>query len=204
MLLKRQKEMEVFPIIKRNCDIILSFLAVYFFSPLILLIILTLLLDPHGKILFKQKRMGFKEKSFYIYKFNTINVKREKKCKIRRFLRCTHLDELPQFFNVLKADMSLVGPRPEIYKIAEEYNSNQKKRLNIKPGLTGLWQLSLYINEPIHKHLEYDFYYIKNQSFWLDTIIILKTIIQIFKKIFLYLLLNNKLKFKWNYTKKMF
>lgn len=95
--------------------------------------------------------------------------------RIGKFLRNTFLDELPQFVNILKGEMSLVGPRPEVFKIAKNYDESQRKRLSVTSGLTGLWQISPYRGEPVHNHLEYDFYYIDNQSFWLDLKIMFKT-----------------------------
>ena len=89
------------------------------------------------------------------------------------------LDELPQLINVLKGEMSLVGPRPEMPFIVEKYEEWQKKRLEVKPGITGLWQIMGRKDRPLHENLEYDFYYIRNRSILLDLIIILKTLPQV-------------------------
>jgi lipopolysaccharide/colanic/teichoic acid biosynthesis glycosyltransferase len=91
-------------------------------------------------------------------------------------LRETSLDEFPQFFNVLKGDMSLVGPRPEMPFIVEQYKDWERRRLKVKPGITGLWQIMGRKDLPLHENIEYDFYYIKNQSLLLDLTLLIKTI----------------------------
>ncbi|MFV1917185.1 MAG: sugar transferase, partial [Patescibacteria group bacterium] len=96
--------------------------------------------------------------------------------KVGKVLRKTSLDELPQLINVLRAEMSMVGPRPEMPHIVARYAPWQKKRLDVNPGITGLWQILGRKDLPLEKNLEYDFYYINNQSFFLDILIILKTI----------------------------
>jgi lipopolysaccharide/colanic/teichoic acid biosynthesis glycosyltransferase len=97
-----------------------------------------------------------------------------------RFLRRTSLDELPQLLNVLRGEMSLVGPRPEMPFIVEKYEPWQRRRLDVKPGITGLWQVIGRKNLPLHLNMEYDLYYIKNQSLLLDIEILLKTIPAVF------------------------
>jgi lipopolysaccharide/colanic/teichoic acid biosynthesis glycosyltransferase len=93
-----------------------------------------------------------------------------------RFLRRTSLDEFPQLLNVLKGDMSMVGPRPEMPFLVEKYEEWEKRRLDVKPGITGLWQIVGRKNLPLSLNMEYDFYYIKNQSLLFDIAILLKTI----------------------------
>jgi lipopolysaccharide/colanic/teichoic acid biosynthesis glycosyltransferase len=95
--------------------------------------------------------------------------------RIGRWLRRYSLDELPQFFNVLAGDMSIVGPRPEMRFIVEKYDTLQRERLRVKPGITGLWQISYARKAAIHENLDYDLYYIENQSFLLDVVIIALT-----------------------------
>jgi lipopolysaccharide/colanic/teichoic acid biosynthesis glycosyltransferase len=97
-----------------------------------------------------------------------------------RFLRKTSLDELPQLFNVLSGSMSLVGPRPEMPFIVEGYSDWQRRRLDVKPGLTGLWQIMGRKDLPLHENLEYDFYYIRNQSLMLDFAILIRTFTTVF------------------------
>jgi lipopolysaccharide/colanic/teichoic acid biosynthesis glycosyltransferase len=96
--------------------------------------------------------------------------------KFGRFLRRTSLDELPQLINVIKGEMSLVGPRPEMPFIVERYSKWERKRLDVKPGITGLWQILGRKNLPLQENIHYDFYYIKNRSIVLDFMILLKTI----------------------------
>ena len=93
-----------------------------------------------------------------------------------RWLRGTSIDELPQLWNVLKGDMSLVGPRPEMPFIAETYDDWQRRRLSVKPGITGLWQILGRKDLPMHENLQYDFYYIRNRSLSLDLSILLRTV----------------------------
>jgi len=95
---------------------------------------------------------------------------------IGQFLRRTSLDELPQFWNVLKGDMSIVGPRPEMPFIVETYTEMHRERLKVKPGITGIWQISGDRSLPIHENMDHDLYYIENQSPLLDIVIILQTI----------------------------
>jgi lipopolysaccharide/colanic/teichoic acid biosynthesis glycosyltransferase len=92
------------------------------------------------------------------------------------WLRGTSIDELPQLWNVLKGDMSLVGPRPEMPFIAETYDDWQRRRLSVKPGITGLWQILGRKDLPMHENLQYDFYYIRNRSLSLDLSILLRTV----------------------------
>ena len=95
--------------------------------------------------------------------------------RVGRVLRRLSLDELPQLVNVLAGDMSLVGPRPEMRFIVEKYDTLQRERLRVKPGITGLWQISYARKQAIHENLDYDLYYIENQSFLLDVVIIALT-----------------------------
>ncbi|HUT05042.1 MAG TPA: sugar transferase [bacterium] len=156
--------------------------------PLWIIISLAIKLDTKGPVLFKQTRVGEKGKEFTICKFRTMfsNVntfehspthKKDKRItRVGRVLRRTSLDELPQLLNVINGDMSLVGPRPEMPFIVAQYDRWQRKRLDVKPGITGLWQVFGRKNLPLEQNLQYDFYYIKNRSILMDLIILLKTI----------------------------
>jgi len=97
--------------------------------------------------------------------------------RVGRFLRRTSLDELPQLLNVLKGDMSLVGPRPEMPFIVEQYSPIHRQRLQVTPGITGLWQLSADRAFLIHENIQYDLYYIRNRSFFMDLAILLHTVV---------------------------
>lgn len=181
--------------IKRIVDIIISALLLIVLSPLILIITILIKIDSHGSVFFIQDRIGLDGKLFKIYKLRTMytSVKKYEECpkdlkdiritRIGVFLRRTSLDELPQLINVLKGDMSIVGPRPEMPFIVEKYNARHMERLKVKPGITGLWQINSKKGIPIHENMELDLAYIRNQSLKFDMMIILKTIIFVKKNI---------------------
>ena len=175
--------------LKRIFDIVFSLIFLILLFPLFLLCALLIKLDSKGPVIFKQQRTGLNGTCFDIYKFRTMKhespayaeTPREKDdpriTNIGRILRATGLDELPQLLNVLKGEMSIVGPRPEMPFIAEKYTELEQKRLKVRPGITGLWQIyARSENLPIHHHIEYDLYYIENFSILLDLVIILETI----------------------------
>lgn len=178
----------LYQIIKRLLDVGLSGFALLLFSPLILGIAVLIRWESKGPALFKQKRVGERGALFTLYKFRTMHrdtnphehapkdAKDSRVTRIGGWLRRTSLDEIPQFWNVLKGDMSLVGPRPEMPFIVAGYKEWQRRRLDVKPGITGLWQILGRKNLPLHENIEYDFYYIKNQSLLLDLVILLKTV----------------------------
>ncbi|MFH1202024.1 MAG: signal peptidase I [Candidatus Omnitrophota bacterium] len=177
---------KLYNLFKRSADIVISLLILFLMLPLILLLILLIKMDSPGSSIFRQKRVGRDGREFTLYKFRTMEASSpiyETKPKdddpritrTGRFLRKTGLDELPQIFNVLKGDMSLVGPRPEMPFIVKNYAEVHKQRLLVKPGITGLWQISGQTKQPILANLEYDLYYINNQSVALDFKILLRT-----------------------------
>lgn len=173
---------------KRTIDIVLGATLFIVSLPLWLLVALLIKIDSKGPVLIFQNRIGHKGKPFVIWKFRTmqnnvalydISPRKQQDARITRvgaLLRRTSLDELPQLVNVLKGEMSLVGPRPEMPFIVEKYTSWQRKRLEAKPGLTGLWQILGRKDLPLAENLEYDFYYINNQGVLLDLVILAKTI----------------------------
>src|SRR5665213_2125742 len=144
-------------------------------------------LDSKGPAFFRQERVGRAGKWFDLYKFRTMRVDVPKYglhptgtddprvTRVGRWLRRTSLDELPQLINVLKGDMSLVGPRPEMPFIVERYNVQHRQRLQVIPGLTGLWQLSADRSFLIHENMQYDLYYIRYRNFFMDLAILLHT-----------------------------
>ena len=186
--LSRSSPPKIYSLIKRTIDIIFGILFLIIFSPIILFISLMIKISSPGSIFIKQERVGYKGKKFTMYKFRTMKNSVElyqeapmeendnRVTSFGKILRKTSLDEIPQFINVIKGEMSLVGPRPEMSFIVKNYKSWQYKRLEAKPGITGLWQILGRKNIALSEHLEYDFYYINNQSILYDFVIIIKTI----------------------------
>ncbi len=174
---------------KRGFDIIFSLMVLILLSPLLFIICRLIKLDSKGPAIFSHTRVGKDGKEFTMYKFRTMYIdanpndycpkesKDPRITKIGRWLRRTSFDELPQFINVLKGEMSIVGPRPEMPFIVKDYNELQRERLKVKPGITGLWQISGDRASEIHDNVEYDLYYIQNQSFSLDMALTFSTIV---------------------------
>lgn len=174
--------------VKRCVDVTFSGLLLLLLSPLLILIILLIRIDSPGPAIFVQKRVGKNGRLFYMYKFRSMYANAPTygfsptKCtdpritKIGRVLRKISLDEIPQLLNVLLGDMSLVGPRPEMPFIVEGYNLQQRQRLQVVPGITGLWQLSADRAFLIHENIQYDLYYIRNRSFFMDMAILVHTV----------------------------
>lgn len=174
---------------KRLFDIIASCGALIFLLPLMALISLVIVFDSRGKVFFLQERSGRNGRPFKIYKFRTMIPKAEQKgpllavrndprvTKVGRFMRRWSLDELPQLFNIIKGDMSLVGPRPEILPIVENYTEWQRKVLLVKPGLTGFSQVMGRDDLPIDTKLRFDSYYIRHMSFCFDMWVIWRTML---------------------------
>ena len=158
-------------------------------SPLFLLLAILIKLDSEGPVLFQQERVGLNGLRFRMFKFRTMHrqapayayspkeVGDPRITRLGRWLRRTSLDEVPQLLNVLAGDMSLVGPRPEMPFIVERYGERDFQRMQVKPGITGLWQLSGDRKFLIHENIEYDLYYIKYRSFFMDLAILLHTVI---------------------------
>jgi len=178
-------------LIKRTSDACLSIAALILLGPLMLLIAGLIKIFSPGPVIFQQDRIGRYGRTFRIYKFRTMDVKAPvyadkpspgspQVFTLGRILRKTSLDELPQLWNVLKGDMSLVGPRPDMPYIVEQYSPSQRERLLALPGMTGLWQVSADRNHPIHENIDYDLYYIYNQSLLLDFVILFRTIFCLF------------------------
>ena len=166
--------------LKRVIDVIISFIALILLSPLFLIISILIKVVDRGKVLYKQTRTGLNGKEFKIYKFRT--MKDGKITKLGSFLRSTSLDEIPQFYNVLKGDMSIVGPRPWIPEYYERFNEKQKNRNNIKPGLVGLAQINGRKELDILDKINYDLSYIEKLSFIEDIKILIKSFKVIIKK----------------------
>ena len=185
---------------KRTMDLVLAALALLLMWPFLLLIALWVKLDSDGPALFKQERVGLDGQRFWIYKFRTMTVGAERDMtaimetteggrsvmhkdrsdsritRAGRHLRRWSLDELPQLLNVIKGEMSLVGPRPEMPFMVAEYDSGQRKRLSVLPGITGWWQVTERADQPLALAAEADLYYVNNYSLLLDLQIMLRTL----------------------------
>jgi exopolysaccharide biosynthesis polyprenyl glycosylphosphotransferase len=176
-----------YDLMKRLTDLAIATALLVVLSPLLLLIGVLVRCDSDGSAIFKQRRVGFNGKTFEINKFRTMYVDAPRYAtspvlsgdsritRAGRFLRKTSLDELPQLWNVLAGDMSLVGPRPEMPFLVETYGPIQRQRLSVRPGMTGLWQLSADRAFLIHESPEYDLYYIRHRTFFLDLAILVHT-----------------------------
>ncbi|WP_035321393.1 sugar transferase [Priestia flexa] len=189
---------------KRSTDIVGSLAGIIVLSFLFLVISVWIKIeDPRGPVFFSQKRIGKNGKEFNMYKFRSMVTDAEERLKellalnettgamfkmkndprvtrVGRFIRKTSIDELPQLFNVLKGDMSLVGPRPPLPREVDEYTSYDKQRLFVVPGCTGLWQVSGRSNIGFKEMVELDLQYIQTRSLLVDVKIIFKTILVLF------------------------
>lgn len=188
---------------KRLFDIVFSLLVLILFSPVYLVLAFLIACSSHGPIFYVQKRVGRNRKPFNCIKFRTMvtnademlvqmmdqspelrqefeanfKLKHDPRItKIGCFLRLTSLDEFPQFWNVLKGDMSVVGPRPLVEEELPKYGCHIDRVLTIRPGITGLWQVSGRNDIPYPQRVQIDLHYVKFRNFWLDAWIIVKTI----------------------------
>ncbi len=184
--------------IKRTFDIGITLLVMPFVLPVMALLALIVLLDSPGPILYCTRRAGENGREFWMYKFRTMVIDADKLLsqvvrqdanghrihkmpndpritRVGRILRKTSLDELPQLFNVLKGDMSLVGPRPEMPELVEHYDLWQRKRFAVPQGMTGWWQVNGRSDKPMHLHTDEDLFYVQHYSIWLDLQILFKT-----------------------------
>ncbi|PJF41729.1 MAG: sugar transferase [Chloroflexi bacterium] len=177
-------------LIKRIFDIVVSLLVMTLGSPIFVLVAIAVRLDSSGPIIIWQERIGQYGKPFKMLKFRSMiaGAERENKgakikqrdderiTRIGRFIRRTSLDELPQFVNILRGEMSLVGPRPELPERVVDYQDWQRKRFEVPQGLTGWWQINGRADLPMIENTEYDLYYISHYSLWLDLQILFRTI----------------------------
>jgi exopolysaccharide biosynthesis polyprenyl glycosylphosphotransferase len=190
---------------KRLFDLVLSSIGLVVSLPFMAVIALGIRLDSPGPIFFRQQRVGENGRIFGMLKFRTMVHNAETRSstiikvaengeplhkfyddprvtRFGRFLRRTSLDELPQFFNILKGEMSLVGPRPELPWLVDRYEPWQHKRFEVPQGLTGWWQVNGRADKPMHLNTQDDLYYIKNYSLWLDIQILWRTVIVVFSQ----------------------
>ncbi|MFU7517523.1 sugar transferase [Clostridium sp. HCS.1] len=192
-----------YSIFKRVIDILGSMIGIVLLSPLLLVIAILIRLESKGKVIFSQMRVGLNRKEFKIYKFRSMvenaedlrkkledknevsgpmfKIKKDPRVtKVGRFIRNTSVDELPQLINVLKGDMSLVGPRPSLPSEVAKFEPWMLKRLEVKPGLTCYWQVSGRSNIGFQEWMELDIKYVNEMSIWVDIKLILKTILLLF------------------------
>lgn len=192
---------------KRLFDILSSAIAFILLSPILIVLAVAIMIDSKGGVFYKQKRIGKNGKAFMLYKFRSMRTGSDRKglitvgsnddrtTKVGRFIRKYKLDELPQLINILKNDMSVVGPRPEVEKYVQLYTAEQRKVLSVKPGLTDLASLAYineneilgrakdpektYVEQIMPAKLRLNLEYIEKQSFWFDLKIIAKTLMRI-------------------------
>jgi lipopolysaccharide/colanic/teichoic acid biosynthesis glycosyltransferase len=174
--------------LKRGFDVVGALAGIALTAPIMAWCALRTRQSSRGPAFLVQERTGQHGRTFRMYKFRTMHAdvdryavaprdaQDDRITPYGRWLRVTSIDELPQLWNVLVGDMSLVGPRPEMPFIAATYDEWQRRRLSVKPGITGLWQILGRKDLPMHENLQYDFYYIRNRSLSLDLSILLRTI----------------------------
>jgi len=200
------KNKPVYRFFKRLFDVIMSVLAIIVLSPVYLVIAILIKCDSRGPVFYKHHRLGKNGKPFGMYKFRSMVVDADKKLgelpdemqeeyeenykisddprvtKIGRFLRETSLDELPQFINVIRGEISLVGPRPIVERELEKYGDNKEKFLSVIPGITGNWQANGRSDVTYKERMELELYYVDHASFWLDIVILFKTVFAVLKR----------------------
>ena len=173
-------------------DKTLALLLIILFSPIYIIVSLLIYTKMGSPILFRQKRPGYKEEIFGIYKFRTMTndtdehgnllPDEQRLVGIGKFIRSTSLDELPQLFNVLRGEMSFVGPRPLLIEYLDLYNKTQKRRHDVKPGITGWAQVNGRNAISWEQKFEYDVWYVDHQSFWLDMKILWMTFLKVVQR----------------------
>ena len=168
-------------------DFFAALILVILFSPIMVFIAVLIKVSSRGPVFFSHKRVGINNSLFIIYKFRSLHIdtpsysenpettEDQRITSVGKWIRKTSLDELPQLFNVIKGEMSLVGPRPEMPFLAEKYEESENQRHLVRPGMTGLWQLSSKRKGTIREGIAIDLDYIKNLSLWTDFKILLRT-----------------------------
>ena len=189
--------------LKRTIDIIASLIGLILLSPVLIIVSILIKLESEGPIIFSQDRIGYKGQKFKMYKFRSmvVNAEELKKklveqnemsgpmfkmkndprvTKVGKFIRKTSIDELPQLINILRGEMSLVGPRPSLPKEVKEFEPWMMERLEVKPGLTCYWQVAGRNDIDFEEWMKLDIKYVRERSFWLDIKLIFKTFFVLF------------------------
>ena len=202
-VIENERSNILYEVIKRIIDIVASFTGLILLSPLILIVSMLIKLESKGEVIFKQKRVGLNGKEFYMYKFRSMVINAEELkeqlesqnemsgpmfkikddpriTKVGKFIRKTSIDELPQLINVIKGDMSLVGPRPSLPKEVKKFEPWMMERLEVKPGLTCIWQISGRNNIDFEDWMKLDIKYVRERSIKFDIKLILKTVLVLF------------------------
>lgn len=197
------KKAQGYLIAKRITDLLLSSIALIILSPILLIVAIAIKIDSKGPIIFKQDRVGKDGRIFGMYKLRSMVINAEELkskledqnemsgpmfkmkddpriTRIGKFIRKTSIDELPQLVNVIKGEMSLVGPRPSLPREVEQFKPWMKERLLVKPGITCFWQVSGRNNIPFEEWMRLDVKYVKEMNYWLDIKLIFKTFFVLF------------------------
>lgn len=172
-------------VIKRFLDVIMAFVLFIISLPILFVSAIAIKLDSKGKIIFKQKRVGKDGQVFYIYKLRTMSKDKNgvnKVTKVGKFLRITSIDELPQFINIIKGDMSFIGPRPWIESYSKYFTDEDKRRWEVLPGISGYAQVNGRNGMTIKEKIAADIWYVDNISFLTDLKILFKTVNIVIKK----------------------
>ena len=200
---ENERKSDFYKFCKRGIDVIVAGVGLILLSPIITIVACAIKLTSKGPIFFLQKRVGKNGELFNMYKFRSMVVNAEelkeklkhknemsgpmfkmkddpRVTKVGKFIRKTSLDELPQLWNVLKGDMSLVGPRPSLPKEVEQFDSWMFKRLTVRPGLTCYWQVSGRNNIDFEDWMKLDIRYVKERNLWIDIKLICKTVFVLF------------------------
>ncbi len=193
LMFARARSRPLYNFYQRAFDLGVASLAILIFLPFFLFFPFLIKMTSKGPAFFRQTRIGKNGRSFEMLKFRTMHVDAPKYSvsprtsddprltRVGRFLRRTSVDELPQLINVLRGEMSIVGPRPEMPFIVEHYDSLVRQRLNVKPGMTGLWQISHAREEDIHENVDFDLYYVENASITMDLVIVILTVFSVIR-----------------------
>lgn len=203
---KQKTSVSVYKYMKRGLDIILSLIGIILLSPVFLIIAAAIKIDSKGPVIFTHKRIGKNGKVIGLYKFRSMvnnaedlikkftpeqmeeykkNYKLQNDPRITRvgkFLRKTSLDELPQLFNILKGDLSIIGPRPVIDEELEKYGFNKNKFLSVTPGLTGFWAANGRSDTTYEQRMAMELFYVDHMSWKLDCKVFLKTVLSVIKR----------------------